>query len=159
MSESPDATTRALEAGLRTYFAAQSGEPPHPEEFWQRLAPHLGPRTPPAAAVAKHSDPSRMDERYPKSPLVNDHPRLQAYRYAGHSDRLRRWLSTTASLVAVVLICLAAVALFSRFAPQDRTGKAIKSGQLVWRQVTLPPGVVLRDGTGVTEHGPESPRR
>lgn len=141
-----DAPDSALEGQLRAYFSAQAD--PAPADLWQRLAPQLDAtptsatsslrRAPTPLATLAHDDADAdadMTWRRPHAPSVR-------------RNRFTRGLASAASLVAMLALVLGAVALFHR-APG--TGVVYKSGDLSWRKVAVPAGVLL---PATTNYGP-----
>jgi len=160
MNETPDGLNSqtpdpALEAELRAYFESKPSAPPNSDAFWQRLATSLEPRSTPTLAPERPTPP-HPNERY-LDHLDSDEEALTTAIGANESGpsphRGRRMISTLGSLAAVALICLGAVAIFSQFGhgtnAEHPNDKIVRSRLLTWRQITLPPGVVLQDGEGV----------
>ncbi len=143
-----------LEARLAAHFRAHVTTPWDGEVFWERLAPRLEPRVSlDADSVAPTPDTPRR--RRGATVIIPDEipapPASGGFHRASDARRPRRTINNLLAVAAVLAICLCAFALFHQLSTQQ-LGKngVIQSGELVWRRVTLPPGVVLTNGEGVT---------
>lgn len=145
-----------LEARLTTHFRTQATAPLDGEAFWERLAPRLEPRlfpesdtiaSPPDAPTRQRGTTVVVPDAIPTPPAHGSRQRQRA----SHARRPRRALNNLLAVAAVLALCLSAFALFHQLSEQP-LGKSVlmRRGELTWRRVTLPPGVVLTNGEGVT---------
>lgn len=150
-STAPDGASSALESRLYAHYAAHASQPPDPETFWQRLAPHLEARmdlSDSSLTLASVAAPSALPSHPTPRPI---YPRTTP------TPRARGWwlpraFSGAVALAAVVLLSLATFALLHQRSPlRTPGGQTVQRGQLGWRQITLPPGVILANGAGVVE--------
>ncbi|HKT40168.1 MAG TPA: hypothetical protein VJR48_17485, partial [Ktedonobacterales bacterium] len=148
-----------LEARLATHFRAQAQAtaPLDGEAFWKRLAPRLEPRLfPESETIAPPSDDAPTRRRGTTVVVPDDVPASPAHggrqrQRARDATRPHRTINNLLAVAAVLALCLSAFALFHQLSEQP-LGKSVlmQRGELTWRRVALPPGVVLTNGEGVT---------
>ncbi|HEX5439541.1 MAG TPA: hypothetical protein VFW76_01550, partial [Ktedonobacterales bacterium] len=144
----------ALEARLAAHFRTRVPAPWDGETFWEQLAPHLEPRVAMEADTIAPS-PDTATRRRGATVIVPDDlpapPAHAAARRASDARHPRRAINNLLTVAAVLALCLSAFALFPQLSVQQpgRNG-VIQRGELAWRRVALPPGVVLTNGEGVT---------
>jgi hypothetical protein len=150
--EQYDQATPALEARIADHFRTHVTAPWDGETFWERLAPRLEPRVSLEADTAAPS-PDTPTRRRGATVIVPDDmpapPAHDARHRASHARRPRRAINNLLAVAAVLALCLSAFALFHQLSEQQ-LGKSVlmQRGELTWRRVTLPPGVVLTNGEG-----------
>ncbi|HKW22256.1 MAG TPA: sialidase family protein [Ktedonobacterales bacterium] len=144
----------ALEARLAAHLRAQVTAPWDGETFWEQLAPRLEPRESLEANTVAPSTDTQVRRRGTTVIVPDDVPALstQAGPYrASNARRPRHAINNLLAVAAVLALCLSAFALFHQLSIQQ-LGKSVlmQRGELAWRRVTLPPGVVLTNADGVT---------
>ncbi len=161
--ETNETNDAALEQRLHAYFAARADSTPAIDPLWGRLASQLDERTPmkqaatragnvAVAPVSQPLDDGADDKQPDMQPTPIQAPHLKRLGHSQRStSRFARIASSVATLAAVLFVTLGAVALFRWQSDMNRTtGNVIRSGQLTWRKITLPPGVKLSEDISVT---------
>ncbi|HEU4784789.1 MAG TPA: hypothetical protein VFS83_15735, partial [Ktedonobacterales bacterium] len=144
----------ALEARLAGHFRTHVTAPLDGEAFWEQLALRLEPRPSLETDSIAPSPDAPIRQRGTTVIVPDDMPAPPAhagsYR-ASHARRPRRAINNLLAVAAVLALCLSAFALFHQLSAQQ-PGKSgvIQRGELAWRRVTLPSGVVLTNGEVVT---------
>ena len=139
-----------LEQRLRAYFSGRPIEPLAVETFWRRLEPTIEQHAHSAANNGAKS--AVMTQRdipdTPGVPPVPDVPQRPGARRP-HTTSKRRVVGNLLAVAAVLAICLSTFALFyQRHVLMPGATKTIQRGELLWRKVALPSGVILIDGEG-----------
>jgi photosystem II stability/assembly factor-like uncharacterized protein len=152
--EQYNAADPALEARLAAHLRAHATAPWDGETFWEQLAPRLEPRTSVEADIVASAPDTPPRRRGTTVIVPDDMPAPLAHadpHRARGARRPRRAINNLLAVAAVLALCLSAFALFHQLSEQQ-LGKngVIQHGELAWRRVALPPGVVLTNAEGVT---------
>jgi hypothetical protein len=152
--EQYDSADPALEARLAAHLRTHDAAPWDSETFWEQLAPHLEPRLSLEANTVSPSPDTPIRRRGTTVIVSDDVPAPPAHagpHRARDARRPRRAINNLLAVAAVLALCLSAFTLFHQLSEQQH-GKSVlmQRGELAWRRVALPPGVMLTNAEGVT---------